>query len=326
MNQQLNLLSITSRNELIKKVSKAVDLSLAKNIRPPKTKLDIEFINDSIPDIDDLNVSFVDKQNINTTIVAVDSTCITLGFSGEDIVLASRVTAVFSNVKGPFFSMRMGPYLTRLPTKYLHIDRNHSNGYTTLHATHAEQNIRHVLEYSTLNALSKSLNNIIVLVDGALVPYHLFDINNEKLKLVRGVKNQNIDLVGFSKSSSLQFISKQITKGLTISGSPWFSEIRMPLTKSDPDVNIYVARFDDRGPPFRIDIASERTPNDVFSLLISSDINHKGYPESLRLAHHLSIFNSLETFSLKILSLGRTDVYPELGNLRLMLLGSFSPR
>ena len=91
--------------------------------------------------------------------------------------------------------------------------------------------------------------------------------------------------------------------------------------------HIILVRFSSDGHPFRIDISSFSDIEQSLSLLLSSDSFYHGYPETLRLAHHLCIFNATQSDSIKsylVKNMGVVEIPSE--DIRHTTLGSMGFR
>jgi hypothetical protein len=125
-------------------------------------------------------------------------------------------------------------------------------------------------------------------------------------------------LVGFSKSSSL-VSSSSIANALAQARSASFG------TVEGGPIKTILAKFSPDGLVFRLDIISNREePAAILGRVAWSDCFSVGYPESLRLAHHLSVFSRAEDAALKTYLARRYSLkhLPTFG-LRKIALGSF---
>ncbi|HZW85067.1 MAG TPA: hypothetical protein VFE91_04095, partial [Nitrososphaerales archaeon] len=125
-------------------------------------------------------------------------------------------------------------------------------------------------------------------------------------------------LVGFSKSSNLIF-SERAVSALSKSPTPSFALI------DDSSVKTALAKFSHDGLVFRLDFAGgSETPEVVLGRILWNDAFGSGYPDSLKVAHHLSIFSRAEDQALKALVTRRFNLrqLPTF-SLRTIALGSF---
>jgi hypothetical protein len=94
---------------------------------------------------------------------------------------------------------------------------------------------------------------------------------------------------------------------------------------SDLQGRSYLTRLTADGIPFRVDLPTDEDPDDVLSTVISSDVLVRGYPETLRAAHFLSIFTASEEAIVKsqLTRRAQVTILPS-GNLRRTVLGTLS--
>ena len=97
------------------------------------------------------------------------------------------------------------------------------------------------------------------------------------------------------------------------------------MTVDSGPVSTVLAKFAQDGLVFRLDLArSDEDPEDTLGRILWNDAFSSGYPESLKLAHHLSIFSRAEDQGLKALVTKRFRLkqLPTF-SLRRIALGSF---
>jgi hypothetical protein len=125
-------------------------------------------------------------------------------------------------------------------------------------------------------------------------------------------------LVGFSKSGNLIF-SETAVSSLTNFRAPSYHLLE------DGTVKTLLAKFSPDGLVFRLDLAkSPEVIETTLGRILWNDAFSAGYPESLKVAHHLSIFSraddqALRAYVTKRFRLRRLPTF----TLRSVALGSF---
>lgn len=250
------------------------------------------------------------------TIASTDSSCILLGESFEGAVYAVRAAVAFSCaglVRGYF---RVGPTIVYLSEKGAYglpteLEPFELRVALTDHQI-AERIVRNSVEKRLVSALVATPEVSIVMADGSLKhPFDLYPMEQRS--------DEGGCLVGFSKSSSLVALSG-LTGTVTKAPGPAYCASREGL------IQTVVAKFSRDGLVFRLDVA--RPPDQlkrVLGLVLHNDGFSVGYPESLRVAHHLSVFSRSEDTALKAY-LARRYLLRQLPafGLRRMTLGGLS--
>ena len=268
-------------------------------------------LNNSFNDFNSISNSEITKKlnyvdiklfNVPTLLAAIDSTSIHIGNFNLGSIFSSRITIVFSYNKKILDYIRLGPIITLINENT--VDSFSDNSYVKnmllSHDEFVETYIRNKLEFNICSKLFKLLNNSIILIDGCLHSY------NEKI--INNLVNKNLDnennLIAISKTSKNKYILTLSDALSIINKSPIFVDAtdkkNLLLNKY---VKILVTKLSKDNLIFRTDILSNDSKHcaNLLSKLLYNDVFSKGYPDSLRLAHHLSIFNKLDIISLKML-------------------------
>jgi hypothetical protein len=248
-------------------------------------------------------------------VASVDSTCVLVGETSQGALYAAR-TAVGISFEGSlrrFF--RLGPIMVYASTSGVAgLKSRLSAGELALllsDHTVAERVIRNIVERRVVDSLLEGDEEVIVMADGSL-KHPLGQFAGKASGAVRG----NKCLVGFSKSSNLIF-SEGAVSSLSRSSQPCYSEI------DEGPVKTVLAKFTPDGLVFRLDVAQGTEPVETtLGRIMFNDAFASGYPDSLKVAHHLSIFSraddqamrafvtrrfklrQLPTFSLRTVALG----------------------
>ncbi len=226
------------------------------------------------------------------TIASTDSSCILLGESFEGAVYAVRAAVTFSCaglVRGYF---RVGPTVVYLSAKGAYglpseLEPIELRIAVSDHQI-AERIIRNTVERKIVSTLVSCDQISVVMADGSLKhPFDLYDTSPA------AQSDANACLVGFSKSSSL-VASSRLTGTVTRADGPAYCASQEGL------VQTIVAKFAKDGLVFRLDVARPVSQlQNILGLILHNDGFSVGYPESLRVSHHLSVFSRSEDTALK---------------------------
>jgi hypothetical protein len=128
---------------------------------------------------------------------------------------------------------------------------------------------------------------------------------------------EGLCLVGFSKSSNL-ILSEAVVSALSAVRGPSF------YTLDEGTVSTVLAKFTPDGLVFRLDLSCAEPSHTTLGRIMWNDAFSSGYPDSLKVAHHLSIFSkaedqALKAFVTKRFRIRQLHTFP----LRKIALGSF---
>ncbi len=250
-------------------------------------------------------------------VASVDSTCVLVGETSEGALYAAR-TAIGISFEGSlrrFF--RLGPILVYASGSGLAGLKSHisSPEFAILLSDHAvaERVIRNTIERRVIEALMASEEDAVVMADGSLKhPMGQFAGSLPKSA------NAGNTLVGFSKSSNLIF-SERAVSSLSRSEGAVFHKV------DDGPLKTVLAKFTPDGLVFRLDVAEGVEPVEkTLGRILWNDAFASGYPDSLKVAHHLSVFSHAEDQALKAYVTRRFKLrqLPTF-SLRTIALGSF---
>ena len=248
-------------------------------------------------------------------VASVDSTCVLVGETSRGSLYAAR-TAVGISYEGTlrrFF--RLGPILVYANAAGMsglvsHIPSSELDLLLSDRAV-AERFIRNTVERRVIEALSAGDGSTIVMADGSLK--HPMGQFAGQL----GRRGQARSMVGFSKSSNL-IMSEDVMGALSSARVPSYHSMdRGP-------VSTVLAKFTSDGLVFRLDVASSEPVETILGRILWNDAFASGYPDSLKVAHHLSVFSkaddqALKAFVAKRFRVRQLHAFP----LRKIALGSF---
>ncbi len=178
----------------------------------------------------------------------------------------------------------------------------------------AERFIRIKLERSAQILSARINNGSIILIDGALKSSSLETRDNTFKDSEETAESNGNQIIGIGKSSALRVVFRAANLLQSMGGAETFFDITdtVHLFFSSTEARILVARFSPNSSVFRVDASRRNSEEDsvILSDLKRNDIFFRGYPESLRLAHHLSVFDSSTISSIRSLSVGEIWIDP----------------
>ncbi len=249
-------------------------------------------------------------------VASVDSTCVLVGETSQGALYAAR-TAVGISFEGTlrrFF--RLGPILVYATSAGLSgLTPNMPSAEMDLilsdHAV-AERYIRNTVERRVIDTLSAAEGDTIVMADGSL-RHPLGQLSTA----ARRAPGSGKCLVGFSKTSNL-ILSEQAVGALSRAAGPSFYAMERGA------VSTVLAKFTPDGLVFRLDLAGPEPAETLLGRILWNDAFASGYPDSLKVAHHLSVFSKAEGQALKAFVTKRFRVHQlHTFPLRKIALGSF---
>ena len=249
-------------------------------------------------------------------VASVDSTCVLVGETSQGALYAAR-TAVGVSYGGAlcrFF--RLGPILVYASSQGLsgllpHVPSTELDMMLSDKAI-AERFIRNTVERRVVEALSAGDGESIIMADGSL-KHPLSHLSSPGF--LRGRPGRTV--VGFSKSSNL-ILSEDSASALASSPVPSYHVLEGGVAKT------VLAKFTPDGLVFRLDVSGPEPVEATLGRILWNDAFSSGYPDSLKIAHHLSIFSraddqALKAFVAKRFRVRQLHTFP----LRKIALGSF---
>ncbi len=308
MNNQLNLTSTTLLKDLNTLLSELIE-SIGGNL----TEQEPNFENNIRP------IRIPISQGKLHRIASLDSTCITLANTINSLTLAARATIVTNLGERGYSCVRSSPIVREFS--------NLESSSFLLTQERAESILRSALELCLIKRLVEERQTQMIFVDGVLDEPLGSPFREFKRRLIAEALALSIDLIGFSKESRLTSILPLLSPVYNIPEDPWFAYVTpLSLVGGGEGGGVYVARLAEMALTIRVDVVSRRCAEDVFADLLASDNHYRGYPESLRLAHHLTVFTGLEALTLRAATKKADSPLNELGGRRALLLGSIKPR
>lgn len=183
--------------------------------------------------------------------------------------------------------------------------------------------IRVRVERAVQKEIASHFTNSIILVDGSLKA-SIFEERDHSIRKISesSVLRKNM-LVGISKSTRLKALDRAAAPLTKVPGPAYIEvdDIIKSLIRNTIGSNLMVKLEKGSSPILRADIVGDTSQS--LGMLLGNDVVAGGYPETLRLAHHISTFTSTEVTCLRSHILNNYDV-TELAaeDIRRTLLGS----
>ena len=266
----------------------------------------------------------------NTTICAMDSSTIQLAETEDGSLYGVKSGVVLSIGAKALIHFKIGPILFYLSEETIgHSQLDHRlSKLILIDSDFAKRLIRIRVERVIQMELSSNLSKSVILIDGSLKS-SLFEEKKQAIKNVSEncILRQN-SMIGISKSSKLKIIDRISTPLAKIQG-PAYMDVNLiikSLVRNTVGDNL-IAKFGTHNSPIlRVDVVAGNSGKDeALGKLLGNDSIACGYPETLRLAHHVSTFSSTEISCLRGHVLSNYDV-TELASedIRKTLLGSIT--
>jgi hypothetical protein len=234
-------------------------------------------------------------------VIGIDSSCALIGETEEGAIFAGRVAVVAAEKSKILTYYRAGPFVFYLTMKYLAEELRNSLASRTVRAiasdnSLAERYIRIRLERSAQIQSARNNSDSIILVDGSIRSSALETKEFSLRQLEKVGESNSNSLVGVGKTSSLRIVSTAANLLQSVGRSGNYFDITDSVKVFSPGVEsrVLVARFSPNSRVFRVDVSKINPEEDrqVLADLKQNDLFFRGYPETLRLAHHLSVFDS----------------------------------
>ncbi len=233
-------------------------------------------------------------------VAGIDSSCALVGETEDGSIYAGRVTTVYGSRYGIQTYCRQGPFIFYLDSKSLlaggTVPREKVYAIVS-ESTIAERFIRILMERSAQIHAARSVSDALIVVDGALQRSSLELRQFSLHDLQRSCAEASNELVGFSKGSSVKDVSNAANLlGSIAKGSVYIdiTEAVRAFSKRIGNNKVVAAKFSPTATVFRVDFSSNNAEaeSQLLADLKYNDVRFRGYPETLRLAHHMSVFES----------------------------------
>ncbi len=294
LNGQLNLPELLDVKELVRSIEEAVKnkkdmfnelegseilFSPEENRRPLK----------GWSDILDRKLIPIDNYNSSCYIASIDSSSVFIADTPKGSLYATKAGIAIASNRRALMHFKIGPIL-------LYINELSYKKIAFLDHDIMKRMIRVRTERVLQHKLADTLRDSIILIDGSLKISLFEDREYNLMNIIERSRANNNKLIGISKVTRLKLIERFIS--LFNKSEPSYLIITEILRNYISNLvgNQLLVKLNRDGLVLRIDTLDD--PNYVLPLLSSNDILHHGYPETLRLAHHISIFSKIEILAI----------------------------
>jgi hypothetical protein len=225
---------------------------------------------------DEVTIKRIDTIDKDASVVGIDSSCILVGETPDGLIYAAKCSIVLAYSMSIITNAKIGPIIF-----YIN-DENMSKSIDD-----GKRMIRSSLEHIAHSRVAEALSDSILLVDGTLRAYNIMEL----------CVNGNIP-IGLSKSTSIKRIAR-ISSSLTKDDYPCYADVTDILGIDRNGISTLLTKLSSNGIVMRVDMHESMDASCSLGLLIANDTLHNGYPETLRLAHHTSIFTNTDLICIK---------------------------
>ncbi len=263
----------------------------------------------------------------NALVAAIDSSSVKLAETEDGSVYGIKCGISTAYACHTLMHFKIGPVLFYLSEKTIHESEleERLSRLVILDDDLAKRLIRVRVERAVQKEIASHFTNSIILVDGSLKA-SMFEEKERSISKISesSVLRKNM-LIGISKSTKLKALDRAAAPLTKVPGPAYIEvdDIIKSLIRNTVGSNLMVKLEKGSCPILRADIVGDRSHS--LGMLLGNDVMAGGYPETLRLAHHISTFTSTEMTCLRSHILNNYDV-TELAadDIRRTLLGSIS--
>ncbi len=262
----------------------------------------------------------------NALIAAIDSSSIKLAETEDGSLYGIKCGIATAYAGHTLMHFKIGPGLFYLSEKTIHESEleERLSRLVLLDDDLAKRLIRIRVERAVQKEIANNFTNSIILVDGSLKA-SIFEERDCRISKISesGVLRKN-KLIGISKSTKLKALDRAAAPLTKVPGPAYIEveDIIKSLIRNTIGSNLMVKLEKGTSSPIlRADIVGD--VGQSLGILLGNDVVAGGYPETLRLAHHISTFTSTEVTCLRSHILNNYNV-TELAaeDIRRTLLGS----
>ncbi len=289
MNGQLNLTNLLDAQELARCIDDAFgkkddlnELRGAQVLFSPNENM--------VPlngwfNIEKAKVNMIDRCSKKLYVASIDSSSIFLADTPDGSIYAAKCGIAIAYDSKQVMHFKIGPTLFYI---------NEAN-VALLDHDMVKRMIRVKVERALQKKLANTLRDAIILIDGSLKISIFEDNENHLTSIINDCKDNNNILIGISKVTRLKAVERLLSL-LSNTKDACYLDITPILRSYISNLlgNQLLVKLSRDGLVLRLDIINEP---DKLSLLCSNDMLHNGYPETLRLAHHLSVFTKTEVLA-----------------------------
>jgi hypothetical protein len=248
-----------------------------------------------------------------TPIIAIDVSSIRIGETEEGVICAVRGAVVWSEKK-IYRYLRIGPFpfhITEDNKREIQGLLEHCQSFSFISKPsfliELQSRLCSALEKWIQMMISASASNSIILWDGSLASRASNNTHNVLPNILKIARDNSNIVLSFSKASTIRFLGRKITDLIAKQSMPCLLEIdEQMLSMSSRNMRlygkIYVAKLNDKGYPFRVDIDKalpRESQIETVRKLLGNELMFQGYPEALRLAHIFSTFTASDVIGIQ---------------------------
>jgi hypothetical protein len=238
-------------------------------------------------------------------VFGIDSSCIKVAEVEDGGLYAVKGSVCISFKGKPAAHLKIGPlmfYLNEEVLQTLKFDRNVFK-LILFNDDYAKKFLRVNIERYIQFWISKLISGSIILVDGSLkssiFENHMYDIS----KIIENSVINGNSVIGISKSSKIKIL-KYLSYPLIRSTVPAYVDInliiRSLISKTYGEHILVKLSSNEYSNILRADIVSyDNNLNSTLGTLLCNELINFGYPSSLSLSHHVSVFSNTELASIK---------------------------
>ena len=262
----------------------------------------------------------------NALVAAIDSSSVKIAETDDGSLYGIKCGIATAYAGRALMHFKVGPvlfYLSESIIEHSELEERLAR-LVLLDDNFAKRLVRVRAERAVQKELASHFTNSIILVDGSLKTSLFEDRQRSIGKIAESCVLRKNMMIGISKGTKLKVIERAAAPLAKVPG-PAFIEVDLiikSLIRNTVGSNSMV-KFENHSPVLRADIVGNRIES--LGMLLGNDLVAGGYPETLRLAHHISTFTSTEMTCLRSHVLNSYNVTELAGDdIRRSLLGSIS--
>ncbi|MDQ3836997.1 MAG: DNA double-strand break repair nuclease NurA, partial [Thermoproteota archaeon] len=238
----------------------------------------------------------------NALVAAIDSSSIKLAETEDGSLYGIKCGVATAYAGHTLMHFKIGPGLFYLSEKTVHESEleERLSRLVLLDDDLAKRLIRIRVERAVQKEIASHFTNSIILVDGSLKA-SIFEERDCRISKISesSVLRKNM-LIGISKSTKLKALVRAAAPLTKVPGPAYIEveDIIKSLIRNTIGSNLMVKLEKGSGSPIlRADIVGDVSLS--LGMLLGNDVLAGGYPETLRLAHHISTFTNTEVTCLR---------------------------
>jgi hypothetical protein len=275
--------------------------------------------------VDTHNIIAIDE---SAPVAAIDSSCIFIGDTEDGSIYAAKCGLTLAFMGRPVMHFKIGPVLFYINADTLrssNVERRLAK-FALFDTVAAKRMIRVRIERILQNEISKFLSDSLILVDGSLKSSAFEEKENGFHRIIQHCYTNNNYLLGISKTTKLKVLDS-LSSLLMHKKVACYVDVESVVKTFVSHVvgRPLLAKFSSNGMVLRVDVVSD--PQEPLGRLLTNDSLVHGYPETLRLAHHVSTFTRTDVSCIRSFIISRFRIRELMqDDVRRTLLGSLCVR